>query len=265
MKIFIRALFAFFLICVLYSCSNNNVHIRNDWNKYFSGNGISGCFMLHNSTRNIFEIYNISGTQDRHAPGQTFDIMNALAGLETGVIVDTNMMIKDSAGNVSSDLTMAEAFRQSDENFFSVIAQRIGKIKMDFWIDSVQYGNKAILPYDSEFWMNGTLQISPDEQMGLMENLYYGKLPFQSRSVRLVKGLLLQEKNMNYSISYQSGFLTTGPSNTGWITGWIEKSEHPYFFVLYMHTPDKSKDLKALGLNILHQILTSEGFFKQPG
>lgn len=265
MKIPIRTFFTFTLICLLYSCSDNNVHIRNDWNQYFSGNGVSGCFMLHNSTRNIFEIYNISGTQDRHAPGQTFDIMNALAGLETGVIADTNMVIKDSTGNVSPGLTMAQAFRNSDEAYFSVIAQRIGKIKMDFWIDSVKYGNKAILPYNSEFWMNDTLQISPDEQMGLMENLYYGKLPFQSRSVRLVKGLLLQEKNMNYSLSYKMGALTTDQLKSGWITGWIEKSEHPYFFVLYMHTPDKSKDLKALGFNILHQILTGEGFFKQPG
>ncbi|MGH2645180.1 MAG: penicillin-binding transpeptidase domain-containing protein, partial [Chitinophagaceae bacterium] len=161
-------------------------------------------------------------------------------------------------------LTMAEAFRQSNESYFSVIAQRIGKIKMDFWIDSVKYGNKSILPYNSEFWMNDTLQISPDEQMGLIEGLYDGKLPFQSRSKRLVKILLLQEKNTNYSLSYKSGFLTNGQSNSGWIIGWLQKGEKPYFFVLYLTDEGQNRDLKSLGINILHQILAGEGYFKQP-
>ncbi|TAN15112.1 MAG: class D beta-lactamase [Chitinophagaceae bacterium] len=262
MKILYWFLLVFVATGLFCSCSNNNVQIRNDWSKYFSGNGISGCFMLHDATRNVFQIYNITETQERHAPGQTFDIMNALAGLETGVIADTNMIIKDSAGNPDPDLTMAEAFRRSDESYFSVIARRIGKIKMDFWMDSVKYGNRAILPYDSEFWMNDTLRISPDEQMGLMENLFYGKLPFQSRTVRLVKDLLLREKNMNYSISYKTGFPERGQLRSGWITGWIEKNEKPYFFVLYMSSSDKNKDLKSLGINILHGILTGEGYFK---
>lgn len=262
MKILHSFLLVFATTCLFCSCSDNNVHIRNDWSKYFSENGVSGCFMLHDATQNVFQIYNISETQERHAPGQTFDIMNALAGLETGVIADTNMGIKDSAENLDPDLTMAEAFRRSDESYFSVVARRIGKIKMDFWMDSVKYGNRAILPYDSEFWMNDTLRISPDEQMGLMENLFYGKLPFQSRTVGLVKDLMLRERNMNYSISYKTGFLDKGQLQSGWITGWIEKDEKPYFFVLYMSSSSKNMDLKPLGTNILHQILAGEGYFK---
>lgn len=263
MKRLPRFLWAFAMTGVLYSCSNNNVHIRNDWNKYFSGNGISGCFMLHDATRNVFQIYNLSGTQERHSPGQTFDIMNSLVGLETGIVADTNTIIQRSAGdsakNVAPGLTLAEAFHRSDEPYFFTVAQRVGKIKMDFWMDSVKYGNTVILPYGSEFWMNDTLQISPDEQMGLIENLYYGKLPFQSRTVRLVKGLLLRERNMNYSLSYKSAFLSNDQLQSGWIVGWIEKDQKPYFFVLYMSASDKIKDLKPLGINILHKVLAGEG------
>lgn len=267
MKLFFHSLAAIFFSCMLFSCSENNVHVRNDWGQYFSANNVNGCFMLHDFRRNVFNIFNVQGTQVRHAPFNTFDIMNALAGIETGVISDTNLTVSDSAGkpfpDINPNLTMAQAFRQSNESYFSVMAQRIGQEKMDFWLDSVKYGNMDTNPYQSRFWMNNALQISPDEQMGFMENLYSSKLPFQSRTVRLVKALLLQEKTMNYSLYYQDGFKAGASSSEGWITGWLETNERPYFFVLYLHSTDKNEDLKSAGLNILHHILAKEGYLKR--
>jgi beta-lactamase class D len=267
MKVLYRLLFAVCCVVSLYSCSSNNVHQRKDWDKYFTGNGISGCFMLHNTVLNTYEVYNLKGTQDRYMPAATFDIMNSLAGLETGIISDTNMVIRDSLNQpvkgVDPDMTLGKAFRSSYLPYFREVARRIGKAKMQFWLDSVKYGNTLIRAGMDTFWLDNTLAISPDEQMGLLQLLYYGKLPFQSRTQRLVRDLMLMKKTAGYRLSYVSG---TGPAagkQVGWIVGWIEEKEHPYFFVLNMETPDSLKDIKALGFTILRHILDGEGYFKK--
>ncbi|HEX5555193.1 MAG TPA: penicillin-binding transpeptidase domain-containing protein [Chitinophagaceae bacterium] len=266
MKLSFRCFLVLLFASLMFSCSTNNVHVRKEWKKYFAGNGVTGSFMLHNTGLNTFEIYNLGGTQQRFMPVGTFDIMNALTGLETGVISDTNMVIKDSLGHpvdgVNPDLTMGEAFRRSDVPYFQEVARRVGSTKMQFWIDSVKYGNETMGARIDSFWMDNTLKLSVDEQVGLLQGLYTGKLPFQPRTQTLVKSLMFRKKGPDYTMSYHAGAGFVGDQKVGWVVGWIEKGARPHFFALNMETPDSTKDLKALGFKIVHDILNDAGYFK---
>lgn len=267
MKLVNRFLLLSVSVLLLYSCSSNNVHQHNKWKKYFEGNGLTGSFMLHNTVLNTFELYNLQGTQNREIPGGSFDIMNIMAGLETGAATDTNMVMRDSMNSplpgVDPGMTLGMAFRSSNQPYFQALADRIGKFKMQFWMDSVKYGNMTIGATLDSFWVNNTLKVSPDEQLGFLQELYYGKLPFQSRTQRLAKNLMLRTENVRYKLSYITGFCTWGGKGIGWIGGWIEESERPHFFVMQVSSPDPGKDLRAICFSTLHNILDEQGYFKK--
>lgn len=267
MKLTFRLLLFILPAAWLTSCSSNNVHENRRWEKYFEGSGFTGSFLLHNSILNTFYVYNLPGSQVREIPGATFDLMNAMAALETGVARDTAQTLRDSLGRpiagVDSALTLAGAFRTEDRPYFCALARRVGKPHMQFWLDSTKYGNMVIGAYVDSFWVNNTLKISPDEQMGFMQQLYAGKLPFQSRTQRLAKALLLREKNLRYQMSYASAFFVSGERKIGWISGWISENDRPHFFVLEMASRDTTRDVRDSCFSVLHQILDEEGYFKK--
>lgn len=249
----------------LYSCSTNNVHNRKDWAHYFTDNGVTGSFMLHNTALNTYEVYNLEGTQNRYSPAATFDLMLVMTGLETGVIADTNTVLRDSLEQpipgINPDETMGQAFHRADRAYFQEIGRRVGKPKMQFWLDSVKYGNMAIGLHVDDFWMDNTLKISADEQLGLLQKLYYAKLPFQSRTQRLAKSLLLVDKTMNYSISYVTGNTIYADKQVGWIMGWLEEKSRPHFFVLNLEAPRELKSINEVSHQMLYSILKEQNLF----
>lgn len=265
MKVISHLLLACGFIAVISSCSTNNVHERKDWASYFKDKGFEGSVMLHNTALNTFEVYNLQGTQNRYSPAATFNIMLALVGLETGVIRDTNMVLRDSLEQplpgIDPNETMSRAFRTDDQAYFQEVSRRIGKTKMQFWLDSVKYGNMAIGLYIDRFWMDNTLKISADEQLGFIQKLRYGKLPFQSRSQRLVKSLLLVDKAAKYAMSYDAGSTPYASKQVSWVVGWLEEKSRPHFFVINLEAPRTDSDIDSTTHHILFDILRNQNLF----
>lgn len=258
---------AFFAFC-LASCTLNKAKINNDLKKYFDSAHVDGSFTLLNNQSGSIAVYNMALDTTRFLPASTFKIVNSLIGVQTGKITDENMVIKwdgvvRDVPEWNKDLTMKEAFRASSVPYFQEIARQIGKDTMQFWIDSIQYGNKNISgPIDS-FWLNNHLKISPDEQLGLMSKLYFDQLPFQKYAQQMVRDVMLMEDNTLYKLSYKTGWGFDEKNNSiGWVTGWIEENRHVYFFVTLVKSPDKNIDMKTIRMKITKGILTELGFFK---
>ncbi|HVZ24921.1 MAG TPA: penicillin-binding transpeptidase domain-containing protein [Sediminibacterium sp.] len=258
----------------LVACSPNNVHINNDIGRFFKEQKVSGCFGLFDNGSGQFEIYNLSRFKDSaYLPASTFKIVNSLIGVETGRISNEKMIIKwdgkvrffpggDTAKAWNRDLSMEEAFKVSAVPYYQEVARRIGKDTMLHWLDSLHYGKRTGPFLIDTFWLNNSLKITPDEQLGLVKKLYFGQLPFQKRTQDIVKKVMLQESNANYRLSYKTGWAHRENGNSiGWVVGWIEENRHPYFFVLNMEAPP-SIDLAAVRLTLLKNILRAEGFFE---
>ena len=263
-----KTFFSLFLLPIVVSCSLNNAHIDNDLKKYFDSAHVDGCFSLYNNKMGEITVYNMELDTQRVLPASTFKIVNSLIGLETGKITDEKMIIKwDSVkrwnNSWNKDLTMEEAFKVSAVPYYQEVARRIGRDTMKHWIDTLHYGNMNITgPIDS-FWLNNTLKISPDEQLGLLEKLYFEKLPFTRRSQDIVKNVMLRESNTLYKLSYKTGWGFDENNNAvGWVAGWIEENLHPYFFVTLIKTPDKNIDMENVRMHITRSILSELGFFK---
>lgn len=262
-----RFLIPVILLLFLSGCSSNNVQEDESLKTYFDSAGVKGCFGLFNNTENNFIIYNLSRYRDSaYTPASTFKIVNSLIGIQTGVIKDENMVIKWDGvkrwnEDWNKDLTMKEAFAVSAVPYFQEVARRIGRDTMKLWIDSLGYGNRDISgPIDS-FWLNNTLKIKPDEELGLVKKLYFDQLPFFKRTQDMVQRVMLREQNTNYKLCYKTGWGFPGNGHElGWIVGWIEENKHPYFFVLNIEStvPDRVHEVR---LKLLKDILAHLGFF----
>jgi len=261
MNKFSLSLFSLFLLLIS-SCTMNRAKINNDLKKYFDSSNVGGSFSFLNNQIGDVTVYNMKLDTQRVSPGTSFKILNTLIGLQTGKITNENSVMKnDSAGTLNADLK--QAFDNSDVDYFQQIARQIGKGTMKHWIDSISYGNKNINgPVDS-FWLNNKLKISPDEQLGLMSKIYFEKLPFTKYGQQIVESLMLREDNTLYKLSYTTGSGVDEKNNSfEWVVGWIEENRHVYFFVTFIKSADKNRDLKTTGINISKSILKSMGFFK---
>ena len=253
---------------LILSCSPNNVKTDDSLRKYFDSNHVAGTFGLYDNGTGQFVIYNLSRFKDSaYLPASTFKIPNSLIGLETGKIVNEKMLIKWD-GIIrwvpawNKDHTMEEAFKVSAVSYYQEVARRIGKDTMQHWLDSLKYGNHLIGGRVDTFWLDNSLKITPDEEMGLVKRLYFGQLPFQKRTQDIVKKLMLQEDNANYKLSYKTGWGFRENGNAlGWVVGWIEENKHPYFFVLNLEGPH-DLDMVPVRMNILRSILKQQGFFE---
>lgn len=256
------------------SCSPNNVKIDNNLKNYFDSNQVVGTFGLYDNGTGQFTIYNLSRFKDSaYLPASTFKIVNSLIGIESGRISDEKMVIKwdgktrtfsngDTIAVWNKDLTMEEAFKASSVPYYQEVARRIGKDTMQYWLDSLKYGSKKITTKIDSFWLDNSMKITADEEMGLVKKLYFGQLPFQKRTQDIVKKVMLQESNANYRLSYKTGWgnLENGKA-LGWIVGWIEENRHPYFFVLQLEG-DKNIKMVPVRLKLLKSILKDQDFFE---
>jgi beta-lactamase class D len=265
------SVFLLLIACCLLSiasCSVNKAKIDNSLKKYFDENKVDGCFTMYNNASGEVTVYNMALDTTRFTPASTFKIANSLIGLQTGTITSDTMLIKWDGvkrwnEDWNKDMNMKEAFKVSNVGYYQQVARRIGKDTMQKWIDSIGYGNKKTGTAVDSFWLNNTLKISPDEQLGLMKRLYFDKLPFRKSVHEMVRNVMLQEQNTAYKLSYKTGWGFGEDGNAlGWVTGWIEENNHVYFFVTFVKAPQKEVDMKTIRLNITKGILKQLGFFE---
>jgi len=240
---------------VLAGCTQGNVTEDDSLKQYFDAAGVGGCFGMFDNGQGHFTVYNLHRYRDSsYLPAGTFDILQSLIAVQTGVVKDDSAVISDS-------ITLREAFQGSNTIAFRELARRIGKDTLKKWIDSLGYGNKDVST--DAFWMDNHLTITSDEELGLVKKLYFDQLAFFPRSQKVVRQMMRMEGNSNYQLSYKTG---TGIRKDGhvltWYAGWIEENKNPYFFVLNLDSPDPNKDTRSAGLSILKNILKQQGFFQ---
>jgi beta-lactamase class D len=257
----------------LLSCSVNNTREDKSLSKYFDQHHLQGTFALFDNGTGEFTVYNMDRYRDSaYLPASTFKIVNSLIGIETGVVKDSAMVIPwDSVvRNIpewNRDLKMHEAFAFSCVPWYQELARRIGRDTMQHWLDTLGYarlhGRPEIKNNLDTFWLDNSVKVTADEQLGLVKKLYFGQLPFQPRSQRMVKNMMMREDNSNYKLSYKTGWGYTEKGHAlGWLIGWIEENRHPYFFVLQVESPDRNYNMTNVRLKMLKDILHQYGFME---
>lgn len=132
------------------------------------------------------------------SPASTFKIPHALVALETGVVSATTVerwdgTVHRATPSWDTDHTVLSALRPSVLWFFQRIAPRVGADRMHAWLQRVGYGNADTSGPVTEYWINGRLRVSVNEQLKFLTRFYNGDLPVAAGHITAVREALNQK------------------------------------------------------------------------
>src|SRR6185436_2379735 len=133
----------------------------------------------------------------RLSPASTYKIPHALIGLETEVITESTVEKWDGVKHPEQpkwnlDHTVLSAMKPSVLWFFQRMAPKIGAARAHEWLQRFGYGNTDTSGEITQYWINGTLRVSPDEQVAFLRKFYDGTLPVSKTYVDQLKGAMEQ-------------------------------------------------------------------------
>jgi beta-lactamase class D len=213
--------------------------------KYFDGQ--PGTFVLVDLKRDHILRYNPDRAAQRFLPASTFKILNSLISLETGVIPHENTVIKWDGTSYdvpawNQDHTMRTAIANSVVWYYQELARRVGKERMQTYVDAAGYGNHDISGNIDSFWLDGALRISADEQVEFLKRFYQNELPFAQRNLDIVKDILVLEKTPVSQLSGKTGTQLRVKPTINWFVGYVEKGDEIYLFATNLELPEGVTD-----------------------
>lgn len=236
--------------------------IEKDYSHLYKQFNVKGSFVLYDMKNGHFMRYNSERCKERFIPASTFKIPNSLIGLETGVIKDENFVIPwdsvvRSIESWNRDQTLASAIKYSAVWYYQELARRVGKEKMQYYINECKYGNMDISENVDDFWLRGNIRISQNEQIEFLNKMYNYKLPFSKRNIDIVKKIILQESTDSYRLFAKTGWAIV--PYVGWYVGYVEVNGNVYFFANNIEGEEDNTDFPKSRIEITRSILDSEG------
>lgn len=198
-----------------------------------------------------------------YAPNSTFKIALSLMAFDSGILIgETKPSIpfkaEYSAGiNVcKGDHNARTWMRDSCVWFSQVLTSKLGNEKFKKYVDEFNYGNKDISGGLSKAWLNGSIQITPREQIQFIQKLVDNQLPVSAKALEMTKNILfIQELPGGWKLYGKTGSgRYKGELQQGWFTGWIEKGDRRISFV--QHIADESKQSVYASFRSRNEVLT---------
>lgn len=220
------------------------IHINKeiDLSNYFKG--YKATFKLYNMNNGNSIVYNEEDLKRRTSPASTYKILNSLIALQTGAVGNENTIKKWDGTEYpipewNKDHTLSSAMKDSVVWYYQDVARDIGKERMQKYIGKVGYGNQIIGEEIDMFWLDGSLQISPQEQLDIVRKLYNEELPFDKDIMKTVKEMIINKKKDGSILAGKTGtYVHKGKPEVGWYVGYVVENDTPYVFVTRLEKPD---------------------------
>ncbi len=183
--------------------------------------------------------FNEAACQARYTPCSTFKIFNSLAGIETGVVKPGTVFKWDGSKQAfkswERDHSLVSAYHNSVVWYYQRLAREVGKTKLQTFLDAVDYGNHRIGAAVDMFWLDGSLAISPLEQVEFLDRLYRDRLPFSAETMKEVRAIMIDTSEAETVLSGKTGSAWENNVYThGWYVGHLTHSRGQLVFALHM-------------------------------
>jgi beta-lactamase class D len=255
----------FIQVINLFPQSSDSARLAEYLNEHISA------LVIYDQNKNSYTRFNPERCKQRFQPASTYKIPNALIGLETGVIPDSDYIIKwdgtpQPIKEWARDHTLKSAIYYSVVPYFRELARRVGREKMQYWLNKLNYGNKIIGEKEDYFWLDNSLKISANEQVEFLKKFYFWRLPFSRRSLDIVKSIMPEEDYHNAVLRYKTG--TNDAYSICWLVGYVEKKdisskdEKDIYFFAFNAKGKTYDELFELRNNIKNKMLEYIGVIK---
>ncbi|SHK69032.1 beta-lactamase class D [Nocardiopsis flavescens] len=209
---------------------------RADLAGVFARAGAAGTFVLYDSRDRTSVLVDPERARERAVPGETFELVTALAALQTGAVSDAGAVV--GAGR--------DAHRGAVE--------RVGRERLAAWVDRFDYGDRDLGTGGDDFWARGPLGVSAVEQTEFLAGLARGELPVEAAHQEALHAATLVEETAEYGLHARSA--CEGGGAPGWWVGWVAGGEGAHTFALRLEAgPGEDAygtgDCEALGRELL--------------
>jgi beta-lactamase class D len=212
------------------------------------------CFIAKNKTGEV--LAKDDACSLRHSPCSTFKIAISLIGYDNSFLIDeTHPELPFEDGYVDwleiwKQPHTPKAWMQHSCVWYSqCITEHLGFSQFKKYIHALNYGNQDVSGDKDQnngltnAWLSSSLQISPEEQITLLEKLLSSQLPVSKRAQAYTRNILYLETLPNgWKLFGKTGNGYRQLPNSkldktrqiGWFIGWIEKDKQVIVFAQYI-------------------------------
>jgi len=255
-------LIGIYVTCSILIIAQKDFEVVESWGNYFDEVSLDGTFVLTKMNSDTVKVYNLDRSLNSYLPASTYKILNSLISLESKVIKDENEIIKwDGKKRFydmwNQDQNLKSALKYSCVWFYQDLARRVGKQKMQYFLDSVKYGNSKMGAEIDNFWLEGDLRISAQEQVKFISKFLNYDLPFSKRNMEIVKNIMLVDSTVNYKLFAKTGWTArvAEDKQIGWYVGFVENSDGCWIFAMNIDISENadSKNRQEITDKVLKQ------------
>ena len=209
--------------------------------------GVGTCVIIA-GTRNGAEAYRYNSNaacMNRLPPCSTFQIANALIGLDAGAITPQTVLKWNGRPQPikawEKDADLGAAFKESIAWWHQALAAKVGRSTYQQRLKAFHYGNEAPEGPPTDFWQGpsagGRLGISTREQADFLHRLYDGELPVKPEAAAEVQRIMVDEIRDGATMSGKTGSCASvadGSRQVGWWVGRLKTPTQDYVFAASM-------------------------------
>ena len=213
-----------------------------DLSSYFDN--YEGSFVLYDLENDAWSIHNEAHASLRVSPDSTYKIYDALFGLEEGVIKPENSLIAWNGKKYpfeawNANQTLPSAMSASVNWYFQTIDEQLGCAVLQNYMKKIRYGNQNINCDFSTYWLESSLKISPIEQVERLTQLQSNDFGFGPENIHAVKDAICLSTSSAGTLYGKTGTgRVDGQDVNGWFIGFVEASDHTYFFATNIGADD---------------------------
>lgn len=230
-------LIAIFLFCLSVTAHAEDAAIAD----LFAKARVDGTIVIESARTGQRFVHNDVRSKQAFAAASTFKVLNTLIALEEGVIAGADSTIRWD-GTVhdivdwNRDQTLESAFKVSCVWCYQELARRVGAEKYPAYLHRARYGTLRE-PFDgTQFWLDGSLAISAEQQVAFLEQVATRSLPFRASAYDTLKTVMLSEKTPQYRLYAKTGWATRSVPAVGWYVGYVEAEGGLWLFALNLDT-----------------------------
>jgi beta-lactamase class D len=232
----------------------------------FRNEGIDGTIVIESVSTGQRFVHNDPRSKQAYPAASTFKVLNTLIALEEGAISGTGTIFQWDGtqyeiADWNRDQTLESAFKGSCVWCYQQIARRVGSLKYPSYIQQSSYGQLRQPFNQTEFWLDGSLTISAEQQVVFLRQIVERKLPFKASSYETLKKIMLTDETAQYRLHAKTGWATRITPPVGWYVGFVETHDDTWLFALNLVTRN-AKDL-PLRIQIAKDALKVKGVLKR--
>ncbi len=183
------------------------------------------------------------------SPCSTFKIPLSLMGFDSKILQDATTPTwnfqegyVDFLESWKSPQTPLSWMKLSCVWYSQVLTTELGLDNFRIYLAAFNYGNQDVSGGLTQAWLASSLKISPQEQVGFLQQMVQGKLPVSSYALEMTKTIMrIDVLDNGWTLYGKTGWggstKPDGINEIGWFIGWIEKNASFFPFAYQVRSP----------------------------